>query len=747
MGEDITTPQAPAAKGRPVQLPKRYRIGEVIGEGGMGRVYRAHDTTLGRDVAIKVIEGELPGPDKTQQVERFVREARAAARILHPAIAIVHDVDPEAGWLVMELVDGQSLREVSSKGPLAPKLVRVIAAQVLAGLSAAHAGGVIHRDIKPSNIILGPDNRVKIVDFGVARLVDADMTRTGENLGTPAYMAPEQVRGGETDARTDLYGLGATLYELVTGVRLIAFESPNEATMQRLEAACKDATLAKLIARCLQADPDARFPSASAALEVLSTERRPSGHVPKQKTQYAIVLGGIALLFVGAAVAWWQMRDPDRPTDSRPAQAFTLAQRGEHERAGDLLEGYLAEHPDDGDAIATKLLCDWWQHGVIDKITQRAIDAKLRPTSRAMIHGIDLIAQRRENEAVAYLERASREHPNSPEILYALGEAQWHGQHYDEGSRALERAFTIDPRWLMALHHVVEFRATRGEAAQLVPLAERMRPLDPPAAAALDCRIAIGERRYADAVKLAMSPTPIAENYICLAQAQILAGDLDAAMTTAKRAMELSPIDLREFGGFSLYAELYLYRGRFREYLDLLRNKPSRQNTLARILWNKDPQVNHTAPDGKGMRLPPLGAATWLLWQQLRQVDPVETYREYPEIEIRHYGFGIWAEARGDLDAAVDHYRKGLAAPSKGDLRLLFGHHLARILYTRGDPAGAAAACQEVIAPRAYQVYRALLLPDCLLWSGQEKRLVETWQGELDHPAVVEARRRLAAHP
>src|SRR5688500_20120591 len=112
----------------------------------MGRVYRAHDQVLGRDVAVKVIEGEMRGPDKAQQREQFVREARAAARILHPAIAVVHDVDPEAGWLVMELVDGESLRDVAARGPLEPRLVRVIAAQVLAGLVTAPAGGGMRGD-------------------------------------------------------------------------------------------------------------------------------------------------------------------------------------------------------------------------------------------------------------------------------------------------------------------------------------------------------------------------------------------------------------------------------------------------------------------------------------------------------------------------------------------------------------------------------------------------------------------------
>ena len=136
----------------------------------MGRVYRAHDTTLGRDVAIKLIESSaLQGPGRTLQRQRFAREARAAARIQHPRIAVVHDVDPEAGWLVMELVDGTSLRTAMERGPLAAELVARIAAQVLDALAAAHAAGVIHRDIKPSNIMLGPDGGVKLVDFGIAR--------------------------------------------------------------------------------------------------------------------------------------------------------------------------------------------------------------------------------------------------------------------------------------------------------------------------------------------------------------------------------------------------------------------------------------------------------------------------------------------------------------------------------------------------------------------------------------------------
>ena len=183
----------------PATLPSRYQLGEVIGVGGTGRVYRARDATLDRDVAIKLLDKALPGKDNTQQRERFVREARAAARLVHPNIVAVHDVDPDAGWLVMALIDGKTLRELPLPSP--PALVRVIARQVLAALVAAHEAGVVHRDIKPSNIVLDDRQHVTLVDFGVARLLDGELTKTGEALGTPAYMAPEQMRGAVVDAR------------------------------------------------------------------------------------------------------------------------------------------------------------------------------------------------------------------------------------------------------------------------------------------------------------------------------------------------------------------------------------------------------------------------------------------------------------------------------------------------------------------------------------------------------------------
>jgi hypothetical protein len=198
------TPSATVAHRRAVQIPPRYRLGEIIGEGGMGRVYRAHDSTLGRDVAVKVLEMELRGKDRVLQCERFVREARTAARLVHPNIVAVHDVDPDAGWLVMALVEGMSLRDLPP--PLSTELVRAIARQMLSALAAAHAAGVVHRDVKPSNIIVdlatqhatlidvepGADERRRDAEVAVA---PREARRRGLG-GLPRAEAPGLVRAG-----------------------------------------------------------------------------------------------------------------------------------------------------------------------------------------------------------------------------------------------------------------------------------------------------------------------------------------------------------------------------------------------------------------------------------------------------------------------------------------------------------------------------------------------------------------------
>ena len=716
--DDATVAETPSAgrrRARTEPPPERYQLVGQIGEGGMGRVYRARDTTLGREVAIKLIESsDLHGPDRTVQRERFVREARAAARLLHPNIAVVHDVDPEAGWLVMELVEGESLRDRAERGRLEPALVTRVAAQTLAALECAHAAGVIHRDIKPSNIMIGADDRIKLVDFGVARLVDVDVTRTGDQVGTPAYMAPEQVRGAAIDARTDLYSLGATLYELVVGERMAAFESPTPATLAKLQFACAgEPALARLIGHCLQADPVARPASAQDALAELS--RRVA---PKRRWSKWVAVAAVASIAAGGGA--FALSRGHRPHDPRVDQAFVLAQRGENDKALQILAGYLGEHKDDPDAQTIAFLAAWWQGGVVKQIEDHATELPLHPAQRAMMLGIDLITQRREQEAIAYLQGALKDTPDAPEVLYALGEAQWHGQHLEDGAVTLAKTFAVDPRWEMALHHVLEYRLSRGETDLVKPIAATLRATDPGLAAAVDCQIAIAERDYARAVTAAKAaPEKLAEVYVCEAQAQILAGDLDGAEATAKAAMALWPIDTREWGGFAQHAELILYRKDLDGYLRELGGKPSRQRALALLYWRPSAPVDETQPAGPGMRMPPLGAATWVFQQHVHGVDASAVYASYPEPEVRDWGLALAAESAGDSARAIALLRDALAVPARGDMRMMLAHELAKLLHAAGDAPGTAAACDDVIRPRVYENYRAVLLPDCVEWTAR----------------------------
>jgi serine/threonine protein kinase len=195
-----------------------YKILEKLGEGGMGVVYNAHDTKLDRDVALKFLSTHLIANETEKK--RFLQEAQAAARLNHPNICMVFEVDEVDGqsFIAMELVEGQTLKEKIKTGPLDIKEVLNISIQIAEGLSEAHEKGIIHRDIKSANILISPKGRVKIMDFGLAKLAgQVGLTKTRSTAGTVAYMSPEQIQGQEVDARTDIWSLGVILYEMLTG--------------------------------------------------------------------------------------------------------------------------------------------------------------------------------------------------------------------------------------------------------------------------------------------------------------------------------------------------------------------------------------------------------------------------------------------------------------------------------------------------------------------------------------------------
>jgi eukaryotic-like serine/threonine-protein kinase len=235
-----------------------YEIVSQLGVGGMGVVYRARDTRLGRDVAIKVLPEQLAAdPDR---VYRFEQEARAVAALNHPNICQIYDVGP--GYLVLEYIEGAPL-----SGPLPIEAATRIAAQIADALDTAHRRGILHRDLKPANVLVTPDGRAKLLDFGLAKTLapaESDLTRTmaGTIAGTAAYMSPEQAQGLVVDARSDVFSFGSVLYELVSGAR--AFDGASAADI--LSGVLRDdprplepSPIARLVHRCLEKDPSRRF--------------------------------------------------------------------------------------------------------------------------------------------------------------------------------------------------------------------------------------------------------------------------------------------------------------------------------------------------------------------------------------------------------------------------------------------------------------------------------------------------------
>ncbi|MFF3491035.1 serine/threonine-protein kinase [Streptomyces sp. NPDC002795] len=286
-------------------LAGRYRLGESIGRGGMGRVWRAHDEVLHRTVAVKELTAAqwVAEADRAVLLARTQTEARAAARINHPAVVTVHDVleHDDRPWIVMELVEGRSLADaVKEDGRVAPAEAARIGLWTLRALRAAHTAGVLHRDVKPGNVLLASNGQVKLTDFGIAQVEgDSTITRTGEIVGSVDYLAPERVRGSEPGPASDLWALGATLYTAVEGLSPFRRTSPI-ATMQAVveeepEPLENVGAIGPVIGALLSKDPDAR-PDADAAEAMLAEAaegRRPNAaqayvptqvHVPAQPT-------------------------------------------------------------------------------------------------------------------------------------------------------------------------------------------------------------------------------------------------------------------------------------------------------------------------------------------------------------------------------------------------------------------------------------------------------------------------------
>ncbi len=316
------------------QTISHYRILEKLGEGGMGVVYKAEDTKLHRPVALKFVPPELTRDPEAK--ERFTHEAQAASALDHPNIAVIHEIDETkdgSSFICMAYYEGQTLKEKIKAGPLKIEEAIDTARQIAEGLQRAHEAGIVHRDLKPANVIITKRGEVKIVDFGLAKLIgDTKITKTGRTVGTAAYMSPEQARGYPVDHRTDIWSFGVVLYEMLTGqlpfkgdyeqavIYGILNENPPEISDFRADL---PENLQRVCGRCLQKQRTARPKTMKEVLELLS-ERRVIARLSSQiwrrrlnRRHPAVIVPMLALLALSAWFLVSQVLGPRAPVPTK----------------------------------------------------------------------------------------------------------------------------------------------------------------------------------------------------------------------------------------------------------------------------------------------------------------------------------------------------------------------------------------------------------------------------------------------
>jgi serine/threonine-protein kinase len=651
----------------------RYEILAALGQGGMAEVYRARDTRLGREVAIKVLPETVA--DRPERLARFEREARTVAGLNHPNIVVLHSIEEEDGvrFLTMELVAGRTLDEGIPAAGLPLAQVLEVAIPLAEALAAAHERGVVHRDLKPRNVMVTGEGRVKVLDFGLAKLSDAEESRLsgtsastisveGQILGTVPYMAPEQVRGEEVDARTDLFALGALLYELASGRR--PFDGRTAADVASAILRDAPAPLAErrpdlgdgfeeVVRRCLEKDPGARFASArdvALALRALATSEPRTGGPSRPGA-----IRSLAVLPLDNV-----SRDP---TQEYFADGMTEALISDLSRLGDLrvisrtsVMRYKGAHralPE----IARELDVDAILEGsalLIGKrvrVSVQLVAARRDQTLWSERYDRDLedvLALQSQVAEAVVREIALRLSPREADRLARRPEvnAEAHleylkGMHAAEATspQAIElsllhfkRALALDPAFAPAWAGVAGCHSTRAS-----------RGMAPPAEANTEALAAASKALALD--------DSLADAHVVLGQIQARDGALRKAIASLRRAIELNP------GLSTAYANL----GRL--YYCTERHAEAQQAMLKAVSLDPLSMIHHTT----------VGDAYYYAREYSKSID---YYRKAividPRFDGAHTDLARSLEALGRFDEAKAEYEEGrrlggsVAGPSFG---------------------------------------------------------------------------------